>query len=357
MRTILFGSYFVAAGLLLLAAGCGIQEVQPHPPTAVPTVAIPTPTPTPKVVVTGGHVALVINGRPIPMSIFRDYLHSALQQEPQSAIPLTTAEIAKKVLARLILNEVVIQEAQKRGLGPTPGEVTTHVDDIIAGEGGRAKFEGKKKSLGWNNADVVFLARTSAAQNNLTKALFPLRNSGPVVTGRVILIASNYRPPQTYALFYPSISPPATDRCENKVLTDGQALAEASKFFNRIKHGASFSQIATRCSDDLSTAPSGGMLHGILSSNIIYPYTQGNTPAFEAALFKGKVGTLQLVGSPGSPDTAGHFTYGWSIVQVNSRHTASYQATVAPVIQADHFDFWNLKQAASAHVKILAVVR
>ena len=369
MRSIFFGKYSLVCALLLTAAGCGFQQVQPPVPTVAPTIAVPTPVPAPTYHVTGGAVALTVNVTPLPTSTFKHFLHSELQQQAsQTTTKLTPVEISKKTLGQMIQYEVAIQQADNRGIGPTPAQVTKQINLYIKSSGGttgcgtfaacKVTFQKQLKTIGWDATDVHFVAEATVAQQHLVKALFPLLKNGPVATGRTILVASNQRPGAIPALFYPAVTPPIKDQCENTVLTSSEARTEAQKFINEINGGkTTFSKLAKKCSDDILTAANGGVMTGGANTSSLYPYMQLFTPPFESAVFKGPVGKLQLVGAPGSPNAStGNYSYGWNVVQVTKRHNSKFTSALSAQIQADQFNFWITQQSAVANVKVLVIV-
>jgi len=337
-----FAKYPITAALLLVAAGCGFQQVQPKTPTGVPTVTVPTPTPTPTYSVQGGNVAADVNNVPIPMSLFKDFLHDTVYQQEAQGLTPTFSTDARSTLAQLVVYTVAIQQATSRGLRATPSAINAQFAKEIKSAGGRAKAEVSLRQVGLTDADVKYLIKFGILQTKLEKATTSLQNSGPVATARYILIAAKESLPSSQSLIY---RPPVAtaDRCEHRILSDSQARSEAASLLGEIQRGSAFGAVAKRCSDDAGasgTATSGGRLNG---GSKLYPYVDSLPAQVETAVFTDPVSQLQLV----------HTIYGWDIVQVTSRHQAKYPAALRTQIRANEFEAGLTQKAANAHIVIL----
>src|SRR5579862_596755 len=117
--------YVVAMAGMLLVAGCGIQQVQPNGPTAVPTT--PPPTPVPTLAISGGAIAARVEGSPIPMNLFKAFTNYSYRSSLQSGAPISAQEAGKQSLGQLIEDTVSLQKAKTLGVTPSAQEVTQKV--------------------------------------------------------------------------------------------------------------------------------------------------------------------------------------------------------------------------------------
>ena len=252
-------------------------------------------------------------------------------------------------------------------MAPTANAIKKQINLFVSGSGGAVTFKRQMKAMNWTKADIRFLAEAYVAERSLTTALFPRPRYAVVATARDIFIASKSQPSRMLSLFYPPLVPPITDRCTGKVLTGPGALREARKLVSKIAKGRSFFKLAEKCSDDRVTSASGGRMLGYSGTTSLYPYAEAYTPAFEAAIFRGAVGKVQLVRSPSGAyssgallyagDPAGDFLYGCNIVEVGTRHRVSVPGAIGTQIQSAEFSSWITQQALKANVKVLAVIR
>lgn len=358
MRSLRFGKYSLAAALLLLVGGCGFQQVQPTTPTAVPTVPIPTavPAPTYTILPATGNVAAVVNGTPIPMSRFKDFFHSSLlqqqaQAQQQPGTTISPSVTARQTMQQLVEAVILQQQAAKRGDSVPAHQITAALNQEIKSAGSAAKFQTELKKAGLTEGDVKIIIIYGKLQTSLPSKVIPLMKSGPIAEGRHILItASEPSSSMTVQGLFNSPSAPATkDKCEGKVLTDSEALAEVNKFIRELHHGASFAKLARKCSDDPGSAAAGGALTSASSttgktSPKLYPYAEGYVTPFENALFQGPVSNLQRI----------HSEFGWHIVQVTSRHNGAYSHAIGLEIQSAAFQAWITREALASHTTIIA---
>jgi hypothetical protein len=298
-------------------------------------------------------VAAVVNGQKIPTAQFKDFLASTIAQAAQSTTAMTPKQAGDKAIAQLIVTAVAIQLADKHRVPPTKKQIDVLYATFVAGSGGQAGFNTTLARLGFTPADVRLLAESNVAQKNLAPVIVPLRKSGPIATGRHILIAARTRATGS-RIARLLTSPPTTvttDRCTHKVLTDAEAKKEAQKLIDQIQnHAASFARLARKCSDDPGSAVHGGKLLGVTNTSKNYPFAEGYVSPFETALFGGPVGKLQLI----------HSEFGWHIVQVTSRRKGKYPnttvqtgTTLRSAIQQSHFQAWLMNAVEASRVTIL----
>lgn len=324
--------YAISAGLVLLVAGCGLQQVQPKSSNSS-TPTVPTPVPTPKVTVKGGSVAAVVNGSRIPMSRFKAFLKYGMQQAAAtpgaSASPKT---VAHQTIQNLVRNELILEYAAKHGLSVTASQVRSQINNDIRQAGGKSSFQTDLARTGFTMADIRYITDVNLLGPRVRDKVAPLVRSGPVATARHILIRVA----------------PTKDRCQHKALTNGQARSFAKHLLQEIKSGAkSFAAAARQCSDDNGT--SGSARHsGLLqtpSGTQLYPGQF--VPKFDHAVFHGPVDALQLV----------HSRFGYHIIQVISRHHGKYPTSASSVLQSKDFSVWLAKHQKDAKVTIKEKVK
>jgi parvulin-like peptidyl-prolyl isomerase len=361
VRTIRFGRSILALGLVLVVAGCGVQQVQPNV-KATPTIApIPTVAPTPTLTVLGGSTAAIVNGQSIPMSRFKDLLHYIIFAYQQQGQAITLKDAAQTTIAQLIENQVMNQQAAKRGITVSKADIDKKIAaDIKSTPGGKTAFETRLKQAGITESDLRYLilyGSTGLIQAKLTTAAIPLQKSGSIATGRHILIEA--REPASsnpvVRVFHPPLAP-TVDKCAKKILTDAEAETEAKHLLSEINHGSSFATLAKKCSDDTGSGATGGALVGPSNSPTLYPYAEGYVAPFENALFTGPVGKPYLI----------HSQFGWHILEVTGRHNGPYPVSVKTAtgtvnvrsaIQQGQFQSWITQKAEGSNTQILESVK
>jgi len=147
-------------GLTMLAACGDAQPAATTLPPPLPTGAIPAPTTAQTqsagncpnggmvVVQAGEQLAARVNGKPIALSV---YERQAAQSEAaliQQGIDPNSAEgkeaikgLRAQVLAQLIDDALVEQEAQAQNIKPSADEINNRVEQVINDAGGKAKFD------------------------------------------------------------------------------------------------------------------------------------------------------------------------------------------------------------------------
>lgn len=336
---------------MLLVAGCGVQQVQPNVQTT-PTIAIPTVAPTPTIAILGGSSAAVVNGQSIPMTRFKDLLHYIMFAYQQQGQAITPKNAASTTIAQLIENQVMNQEAARRGITVSKAAIDAKIAaDIKTTPGGKAAFKTRLKQAGISEEDLRYLilyGSTGLLQTRLISAAIPLPKSGPIATARHILIEAREPTPSSplARVFQPALAP-TVDKCAKKILTDAEAKAEAKHLLSEVNHGSNFATLAKRCSDDSGSGATGGSLVGPSSSPTLYPYAEGYVAPFEAALFTGPVGKPYLI----------HSQFGWHILEVTARHNGAYPASVRSGIQQGHFQSWLTQKAETSNTQILESVK
>ncbi|HZT97287.1 MAG TPA: peptidylprolyl isomerase [Chloroflexota bacterium] len=327
MKSLRFVHTVPMVGVLLLLAGCGLQQVQPKSgsstPGATPTA---TPAPLPTVVVTGGNEAAIVNGQGIPMSLFRDFMNYGVRQA-QGTTPTST--IYQQNMQQLIQNELVLQYAKSHGMTASEKAINGQINQAIRGGGGPAAFRASLKQRGLTLADFKYVARVNLLLPKVENAVTPLAKSGPVATAEHILIS------------------PGANKCSKVALTTATAKKLAQKLLRKVEHGVSFAKLAKKCSADPGSAPKGGVLSNSTnpSSRLLYPGSF--VLPFDTAVFTGPVGTPQLV----------HSQYGYHVVLVLSRHTAPYSSSVAKTAQQFYFSLWLQAQQKKASIQKLAKIK
>lgn len=154
-----FVALYLVAGVLLLAACSEAQPsatTQPPPPPsgAVPANAVPQTKS--GYCVNGGSVtaqsndqlAARVNGKAIPLTVYeRQAAQSQAALIQQGVDPATDQGkeaikgLRAQVLAQLIDDALIEQQAQAQKINPTEADINTRVEQVIGDAGGKAKFD------------------------------------------------------------------------------------------------------------------------------------------------------------------------------------------------------------------------
>jgi parvulin-like peptidyl-prolyl isomerase len=121
------------------------------------------------------------------------------------------------------------------------------------------------------------------------------------------------------------------------VRSDKQAHAEAERILAQIKHGADFTALAKKYSDDTGSAQRGGVYD-------VHPHEM--VPQFEHASFTFPLHHPAIVKTD----------FGYHIIEVLSRGKARAQSLSPQQIQEQHFTSWINKQMKRASIKRIAKV-
>ncbi len=260
-------------------------------------------------VVTGGSVAATVNGKSIPMRLFKDFMNYGVA-EVQGQEPTKT--IYQQNMQQLIQNELVLQWAHAHGIKAKASQVNAQINSAIKSGGGKKAFESTLKQRGLRMADFRYIAKVNVITPQVENKISPLPKSGPIASAEHILIAKG------------------VNKCSKKPLTNAAAKALAQHILTEVKNGGNFAALAKKCSTDTTSAVKGGVLYNSTNtkSKLLYP---GNfVPPFDKAVFTGPVGTPQLV----------HSQYGYHVLIVLSRHTGAYPTSVRTTAQQFYFSQW-----------------
>lgn len=306
----------------LLLAACGSPSASPSasPTTGivVPTTA-PTPVPPPTPVVSGGDVAVVVNGHGVPMSQFKTLL-VATQREYAGQPTITLAQIENQVMNQVIGNEIVRQYAAAHHISVPASLVTSRMAASLKSSGSKAKFDQQLTGLGLTESSYRSLVAQNLLVEKVANQLFPPKKKEVAAHVRHILIAPH---PQGKKI----------------TRTDAQAKKLAESLMKRINHGASFAALAKQYSDDPGSAAKGGDLGQVLPGQMV--------PSFNNAVFSLPVHHLAVVKSQ----------FGYHIIEVLSRSTVPVPASSQQQQQQQAFSKWAQAQEKKASIKKLVKVK
>jgi len=167
-----------------------------------------------------------------------------------------------KLLAGVVTQEVVLQEAAKRGLQATREEIEAKVDEILAEEerraGGVEALAGEYAKIGVTLAEVRRdHAREIETQILLSKLVRSLRKVNEDLLReyyKQTYANARYRTRHIAYSFLPREGQSEADRDRLKL----EAYTKAARAADRIRKGADFAGIARAESDDAFTAGRGG---------------------------------------------------------------------------------------------------
>jgi parvulin-like peptidyl-prolyl isomerase len=304
--------------VLLLLAGCGTQASTGPKPTPSPTAASVSPnvTPTP-IKVTGGSVAAIVNGHPVPMAQYKTLLD--VGQRQFAGRGMTAKQMAKQAMQQAVINEIFRQYAAAHHIQLSKNALNTEISKEEAQAGGAAKFKKGLNQAGITVSEYRALLVPDLLSRQIAQKLYP-PNTTPQPAARVehILIATK---PQGKA-----------------PRTDAQAKALADKVLAKVKSGGNFATLAKKYSDDTGSATQGGNLGTIFKGETV--------PPFDHAAFTLPLHKVALV----------HSVYGYHIMEVLWRGKAVLPATQQQQTQSREFSSWVQRQLKAARVKQLAKV-
>ena len=331
---------------LLALAGCGGQSAaKPQstsltPPTATPAATQPPPA-TP--VIKGGTVAAIVNGHKIPTSSFRLYLNF-LQRRYVGQPGATVQALSKQAMNEVIIDELVRQYAAAHHLTASQTDVNKRIQKdedqarCSAGQNGAQtqpttcapRSQGKKMldrelaQSGLSFSEYKELLTKNVLGRKVVDAVAPLPKKSqpgplqPVAHVRHILVVVKL-PGQ-----------PAKR-------TDKAAHQRAQSILAQLKHGANFTALAKKYSEDPGSANKGGVYD-------VHPHQM--VPEFEHASF-----TL-----PPHHPTIIKTQYGYHIIEVLSRGKEPSQALSPQQIQEQKFTAWIDRQMKRSSIKRLVTV-
>lgn len=282
-------------------------------PTAAPSATV-APTATPVVLAppatTKAGVAAVVNGEPVPMSIFVAETNAGAKQmqlahtDPNTgamvpAVNITTAAGKKALhqsetalLNNLVDTYLVVGYARQHNLLATKAQVNAAIASYNTSAGGAAAFEANVKKQGFTMAQVNEIVSTQVTFSNVTKVLTKNTPCPCDLHARHILVAT-----------------------KDKTLADKLAKELQAN------GGKTFAADAKKYSTDTGSGKLGGDLGYFGKGQMV--------PEFEKAAYALKIGK---VSNPVKSQ------YGWHIIQVLGQRPsqASQQAVMSKWLAAQH---------------------
>ena len=305
---------------LLALAGCG--KSSPEVLTARTATALPTVPPPATPVIKGGPVAAIVNGHRIPTSRFRLYVN-LLQRRSAGQPGVSMQQVGQQAMNDVIIDELIRQYAAAHGITVSRAEVNSRIRQDEKTSGGKKGLEQRLAQQGLTFADYQSLLENNVRGLKVVNKVAPLPKKSqpgpmqPVAHVRHILIA-----------FKPQGKP---------VRSDAQAHAEAECILTQLKHGADFTALAKKYSDDTGSAQRGGVYD-------VHPHEM--VPQFEHASF-----TLPL-----HQPTIVKTQFGYHIIEVLSRGKAPAQSLSPQQVQEQRFTAWINQQMKRASIKRIATV-
>ncbi len=198
--------------------------------------------------------------------------------------PITQGELYRRILRQLgtrkalegvVTQEIVLQEASRRGIKVTPDEVDRKIDDVVLEEerqaGGRANLERQYEDAGLTMAEAREDHRHEVeSQLLLAKVVKALRNvDDNVLTEYYKATYAKARHATRHIAFSFRPDPSRPDEDPNQLKLE--AHSKAARAADRIRKGADFAALARAESDDTVTAARGGELGAISNDSKMVP--------------------------------------------------------------------------------------
>jgi parvulin-like peptidyl-prolyl isomerase len=270
-------------------------------------------------VVTGGSVAAIVNGRAVPISLYRSLLTLAERQSAGQP-GVTVQSLAQQTMNEVIADALIEQYAVAHHITLSDSELNAQIQRDEAQTHGQKALQQALTRVGITFSTYKTLLRMNLLGQKVEKQVAPL-NSKPELVAHVrhILI-----------MLHPQGKP---------ALTDAQAHAKAERILNQVQHGGNFAALARANSDDTGSAAQGGDLGNV--------YPGQTVPQFNQAAFALPLNHPALI----------HTVYGYHIVEVLSRRTQTPPLQSQQQAQQQAFSSWIDRQMKDASIKRLARVK
>lgn len=298
--------------LALLIAGCGTQAASKTPP---PTARA---TPPATASTSRGAAAATVNGKPIPMSVYR-MLYKLDSRHYQGQPGVTRKAMAQLAINQAIQNEVIAQYAAAHGIGVTQAEVNQELSTEQGQYSSKQQFMAQLTQAGFTLQSYRFLLQGNLVERKVANKLFPVKMV-KVRTAHVWHILIAPKPANPYAK-------------SKKTRTDAQAKALATTILHQVQAGGDFAGLARQYSDDTGSAQNGGDL-----GNITYGQT---VPSFNQAAFSVPLNHATLVKS----------RFGYHVLEVVARGETEQPSKTGQTAQQQHFTTWVQNLVRKAKVK------
>jgi peptidyl-prolyl cis-trans isomerase SurA len=280
---------FPAVAVLVAVCGVGACRSTPPPPAAPATVA--------------ADVWAVVNGRDIARDdVEKAYRRTGRGAEGVSADEELTAKLA--LLEDLIVQDLLIARARELNLEVAAGEL----DAAYAQARSNLPDEAFGKELARRQLTAEDLREGLRRELVSQKVIEREVSSNVVVSDQEVADFFTANRAQfnlaedTYHLAQIIVTPERTAQLANRTGDDATtpqaAAAKAQKLLQRLKEGASFSELAMDYSEDPESAPRGGDLGLVPESRV----RQASPPLRDAVLGR-PAGTVNLVNAGGGVQT------------------------------------------------------
>lgn len=223
------------------------------------------------------------------------------QQEQQLQSSLSS--LPQSVLTEVTNDQIALQRGYTVGVPNSAKEQASAITAFSHQLGGRLHYQQFIDSSGLTADQIKMLIVGSDLQSKIQKKLAAkVSRTQLEVRARHILIAPKQK-----------------------------ALAE--RLYHKVLHGANFAALAKKYSTDPGSKVKGGDLGYFPKGQMV--------PTFDKAAFSMKKGQIRLIKS----------RFGWHILQVTGRKTATLSATQYQQAQATAYTTWQTRQKAILHVQ------
>ncbi len=240
----------------------------------------------------GPDVWAMVNGRPILRQQVERYYRSQFTQ-PGHPSPEEAKLLKLNILDELINNQLLLQQAQKLGLEASEGEVEKKFAELKAPYSDQ-EFQHQLEQRGITVDEL----KNDLRERISIQKLINREITSKITVSEKEIAAAYHRNRAAYNVAEPEyhvaqivVTPHADPRVRNRKDSDATTLAQARQkirmLLQRLRSGASFSQMAMDYSEDPMTASTGGDLGFIAESAL----NQGN-PALKRAVLALKPGQI-----------------------------------------------------------------
>jgi len=230
---------------LLLAAGCILFQAScKHAPPA--------------------NVAAVVNGHPITYMELEKTYRTQYPQQPEAMNKDLVMSQKLDLLSSLIINEVLLQRAEKLGLTAVDADVDTEINKMKAPftkEGFDRQLADRHMTIGDLRAQIRQQLTVQKLVNKEITSQINITDADVANFYNANKASFNLAEAQVHIaqiLVTPDPNTPIRNLRNSKAHNDAEARAKIQNLEAQLKQGADFAQLAQNYSEDPDSAPNGG---------------------------------------------------------------------------------------------------
>jgi peptidyl-prolyl cis-trans isomerase SurA len=280
----------------------------------------------------GGDGAARVNGKKILRSEVDKYYKNQTAGSPEQPQGEQATSLQLNILNELIRNELMVQRAEKLGLLVSEEEVDGKVTEFKAPYT-EEQFQQQLKDRNLTLEDL---------KQNIRRGLIEQKVFNKEITSKITISdadISNYynqhkgefnyiEPQYELAQILVTTQPGQVRNLRNdKAQNEAQARSKIQQLLNRLESGEEFYSVAMNFSDDLNTAPNGGVMGSMPESAL----TQTD-PGTREAVMRLRAGEISGI-IPVSMGPGAKMLYGFRIVKLMSKQPAGQREANDPRVQ------------------------